>query len=93
MLGGGGLLAAFPLAYAVVLPALYLPLIVMLLGADLPRRRLRVPLQARAPRAVWDWAFTGGSVARGLRQGVVLGAFIQGMPVVGRASPAARSTG
>src|SRR5207342_1205361 len=32
VLGGGGLMAAFPLAYAIVLPALYAPLIAMLLG-------------------------------------------------------------
>ena len=52
VLGGGGLLVAFPLAYAVIMPALYLPIIVMLLGARVPRRLLRVPLgrqaQARA---------------------------------------------
>ena len=48
VLGGGGLLAAFPLAYAIIMPALYPPVIAMLLGADLPRRRLRVPLARRA---------------------------------------------
>ena len=48
VLGGGGLMAVFPLAYAVVMPALYAPIIAMLLGAGLPRRRLRVPLAHRA---------------------------------------------
>ena len=47
VLGGGGLLVAFPRAYAVIMPALYLPVIVMLLGAGLPRRRLRVPHRRR----------------------------------------------
>ena len=48
VLGGGGLMAAFPLAYAVVMPALYAPITAMLLALDLPRRRLRVPLAHRA---------------------------------------------
>ena len=52
VLGGGGLLAAFPLAYAIILPALYAPLIAMLLGADLPRRRLRVPLARSRATAI-----------------------------------------
>ena len=52
MLGGGGLMAAFPLAYAIILPALYAPLIAMLLGAGLPRRRLRVPLARSRPSAL-----------------------------------------
>ena len=51
VLGGGGLMAAFPLAYAVVLPALYAPLIAMLLALDLPRRRLRIPLSQRPAQA------------------------------------------
>ena len=53
VLGGGGLLVAFPLAYAVIMPALYLPIIIMLLGARVPRRRLRVPLGREAePRVL-----------------------------------------
>ena len=62
VLGGGGLWVAFPQAYAVIMPALYLPVIGMLLGARLPRRRVRVPLGGQAARtALWDIAFAGGS--------------------------------
>ena len=50
VLGGGGMIAAFPLAYAILLPAIYPPMIAMLLGPDLSRRRLRIPL-ARPRRA------------------------------------------
>ena len=49
VLGGGGLLAVFPLAYAIIMPALYVPIIAHAAGADLPRRRLRVPLAHQAP--------------------------------------------
>ena len=47
VLGGVGLLAAFPLAFAIILPAVYFPMLVDAAGADLPRRRLRVPLPRR----------------------------------------------
>ena len=55
VLGGGGLFAVFPLAYAMIMPALYPTIIAMLLGAGLPRRRVRVPLprpNAARPQAV-----------------------------------------
>ena len=51
VLGGGGLLAVFHLAYAILMPALYLPLVRDADRAHLPRRRLRVPLQGRDARA------------------------------------------
>ena len=70
VLGGGGLMAAFPLAYAIMLPALYAPIIAMLLGADLPRRRLRVPLaRPGSSGSRWDCAFAGGSLVAALRAG------------------------
>lgn len=85
VLGGGGLLAAFPLAYAIVLPALYAPLIAMLLG--LVFRGVAFEFRWRDPehRAFWDMAFCGGSVVAALSQGIVLGALLQGIPVEGRA--------
>ena len=56
VLGGVGLLAAFPLAFAIIIPAVYFPILVMLLGADLPRRRVRVPLpRRRAPHLLGPW--------------------------------------
>jgi cytochrome d ubiquinol oxidase subunit II len=85
VLGGGGLYAAFPLAYAVVLPALYAPLIAMLLG--LVFRGVAFEFRWRAGRArfAWDWAFAGGSALAAFCQGVALGALVQGIRVSGRA--------
>ena len=85
VLGGGGLLAAFPLAYAIVLPALYAPLIAMLLG--LIFRGVAFEFRWRDPehRSFWDFAFTGGSLLATLAQGITLGALLQGIEVEGRA--------
>ncbi|WP_152046737.1 cytochrome d ubiquinol oxidase subunit II [Aureimonas psammosilenae] len=85
ILGGGGLFAAFPLAYAVVLPALYDPIIAMLLG--LIFRGVAFEFRWRDPghRAFWDLAFFGGSTVAAFAQGVTLGALLQGISVEGRA--------
>jgi cytochrome d ubiquinol oxidase subunit II len=85
VLGGGGLLAAFPLAYAVLLPALYAPLTAMLLALVL--RGVAFEFRFRTTRAKWLWdsAFWGGSVLAALAQGIALGAFIQGFAIDGRA--------
>jgi cytochrome d ubiquinol oxidase subunit II len=85
VLGGEGLLAAFPAAYAVILPALYLPLIFMLIG--LVFRGVAFEFRFKATdreRPVWDLAFAGGSVTAAFFQGVSLGAFLSGIPVSGR---------
>ena len=85
VLGGGGLLAVFPLAYATILPALYVPLIAMLLG--LVFRGVAFEYRWRTKRAefLWDWAFAGGSTIAAFSQGVALGALVQGIPVANRA--------
>jgi cytochrome d ubiquinol oxidase subunit II len=82
--GGGGLLAAFPLAYAILLPAFYIPLIVMLLALVLRGVAFEFRFKARGTRPLWDAAFAGGSTLAAFSQGVVLGTFIQGVPVAGR---------
>lgn len=85
VLGGGGLFAAFPLAYAVILPATYPLIIAMLLG--LVFRGVAFEFRWRDPRhrAFWDWAFFAGSLVAALTQGMVLGAMLQGIDVQGRA--------
>ncbi|MEP3226509.1 MAG: cytochrome d ubiquinol oxidase subunit II [Parasphingorhabdus sp.] len=85
VLGGGGLLAAFPLAYAIILPATYPLIIIMLLG--LVFRGVAFEFRWRDPdhRAFWDLAFTGGSFAAAFSQGMILGALLQGVEVVDRA--------
>ncbi|RPF71089.1 cytochrome d ubiquinol oxidase subunit II [Aurantiacibacter spongiae] len=85
VLGGGGLFAAFPLAYAVILPATYPLVIAMLLG--LVFRGVAFEYRWRDPshRRFWDAAFTGGSLVAALAQGMTLGALLQGVDVTGRA--------
>lgn len=85
VLGGGGLLAAFPLAYGVIFSALYAPIIAMLLA--LVFRGVAFEFRWRDPthRAFWDIAFTGGSLVAALAQGIVLGALLQGIVVSDRA--------
>jgi len=85
VLGGGGLLAAFPLAYGVILSALYAPIIAMLLA--LVFRGVAFEFRWRDPshRKLWDISFTGGSFVAAMAQGIVLGALLQGIDVDGRA--------
>jgi cytochrome d ubiquinol oxidase subunit II len=85
VLGGGGLMAAFPLAYAILMPALY-PLIIAMLLA-LVFRGVAFEFRWRDPRhrRWWDIAFTCGSTVAAFTQGVALGAILQGVKVTGRA--------
>jgi cytochrome d ubiquinol oxidase subunit II len=87
VLGGSTLYAAFPLAYAVVLPAVYPLVILMLMG--LIFRGTAFEFRFRAPterlRRLWDWAFMGGSVIAAFCQGAILGGVMHGTPVVNRA--------
>ena len=82
VLGGGGLFAAFPLAYAVVMPAFYLPIMLML-GA-LIFRGVAFEFRAhgrRSGRRFWTFAFSAGSIVAAVSQGFVLGGFVQGITV------------
>jgi cytochrome d ubiquinol oxidase subunit II len=85
VLGGGGLMAAFPLAYAVLMPALYTPMIAMLIG--LIFRGVAFEFRWRTTQSTrnrWDLAFAGGSLLATLAQGIALGAILQGVHVEGR---------
>jgi cytochrome d ubiquinol oxidase subunit II len=82
VLGGGGLLVAFPRAYAIVMPAFYLPIIVMLLalvfrGVTFEFR----PIAQRKP--LWNVAFAAGSTLAGFCQGLILGGLVQGVKIDG----------
>jgi cytochrome d ubiquinol oxidase subunit II len=82
VLGGGGLMVAFPGAYSVLMPALYLPVILMLMGLILRGVAFEFRLHGRKRgKPFWTWAFAGGSLAAALAQGFVLGGFIQGIKV------------
>lgn len=86
VLGGAGLLAAFPLAYSIVLNAMYLPIIFMLLGLIFRGVAFEFRFKANDhERHIWDKAFIAGSVSAAFFQGVILGAYINGIPLEGHA--------
>ena len=84
VLGGLGLLAAFPLAFAIILPAVYFPILVMLLALIFRGVAFEFRFRDAEHRTFWDHAFGYGSAIATFAQGVVLGAFIQGFKVDGR---------
>ncbi|WP_420964440.1 cytochrome d ubiquinol oxidase subunit II [Bradyrhizobium sp. B120] len=81
VMGGGGLLAAFPLAYAILLPATYPLMIAMLLGLVFRGVAFEFRWRDAGHRALWDMAFSLGSVVAALAQGITLGAILQGVRV------------
>ena len=84
VLGGGGLMAAFPLAYAVLMPALYTPMIAMLIGLIFRGVAFEFRWRTTREHNLWDIAFSGGSLLAAMAQGVALGAILQGVHVEGR---------
>lgn len=86
VLGGGGLFVAFPVAYAILMPALYLPIISMLIGLIFRgvAFELRFKAEEKKDRKLWDIAFHAGSLLAAFMQGIVLGNFVQGIEVEGR---------
>ncbi|WP_029057621.1 cytochrome d ubiquinol oxidase subunit II [Stappia stellulata] len=86
VLGGGGLYAVFPLAYAILMPALYAPIVAMLLGLVFRGVVFEFRFKASEERRwIWDIAFFLGSLTAALAQGIILGAIVQGIEVEGRA--------
>src|SRR4051795_2454240 len=81
--GGVGLLAAFPLAFAIIIPAVYFPILFMLIGLIFRGVAFEFHHLARR-RAPWSVAFFAGSLVATFSQGVVLGTYVQGIPVSGR---------
>ncbi|HYE52593.1 MAG TPA: cytochrome d ubiquinol oxidase subunit II [Azospirillaceae bacterium] len=84
ILGAAGLFAGFPLAYAILLPALYLPVLLMLIALIFRGVAFEFRFKAERSRNLWNIAFHGGSVFATFAQGLILGAFIQGFQVEGR---------
>ena len=82
--GGLGLLAAFPLAFAIIIPAVYFPIAIMLLALVFRGVAFEFRFKRPALRRFWDRAFAAGSAVATFAQGVVLGSFIQGFHVEGR---------
>lgn len=84
VLGGGGLFAVFSVAYAILLPALYIPIILMLIALIFRGVAFEFRFKADRSQFVWDNAFHYGSLLATFAQGMVLGAFVQGFKVEGR---------
>ena len=85
VLGGVALLAAFPLAFAILIPALYFPILVMLLALVFRGVAFEFRFRDAEHKTFWDHGFFFGSLIATLAQGMMLGAFIQGFNVEGRA--------
>ena len=86
VLGGAGLFAVFPLAYAVIMPALYPTILAMLFGLIFRgvAFELRFRSETARGRRLWDFAFFGGSTVAAFCQGLTLGGLLQGIRVVNR---------
>ncbi|MCU6664252.1 MAG: cytochrome d ubiquinol oxidase subunit II [Silvania sp.] len=85
VLGGAGLFGAFPLAYAVIVDALTIPLTAMLIGLIFRGVAFEFRFKATpSHRAFWDYAFAGGSLLATFSQGIVVGAMINGFEVANR---------
>src|SRR3954451_21285843 len=84
ILGGGGLFAAFHLSYAIMMPALYVPLFAMLIALIFRGVAFEFRFKAEASKRVWDNAFCYGSLVATFFPGMVLGTLVQGVHVHGR---------
>ncbi len=84
VLGGLALLAAFPLAFAIIIPALYFPILVMLLALVFRGVSFEFRFRDAEHKTFWDHGFCYGSMVATIAQGVMLGAFIQGFKVEDR---------
>ncbi|MDO5658984.1 MAG: cytochrome d ubiquinol oxidase subunit II [Paracoccus sp. (in: a-proteobacteria)] len=85
VLGGGGLLAVFPLAYAIVMPALYPLIVAMLLGLIFRGVAFEFVHRTKRWQAFWEWGFAAGSLIAAIAQGLALGALVKGIAVQDRA--------
>lgn len=85
VLGGGGLFAVFPLAYAILMPALYPLIIAMLLGLIFRGVAFEFVHRTQRMQAFWEFGFWGGSLIAATAQGMALGALVQGIVIDGRA--------
>jgi cytochrome bd ubiquinol oxidase subunit II len=81
VLGGAGLFAAFPKAYALILSGLYLPVLLMLIALVFRGVAFEFRFKAEGSKVWWGAAFAGGSIFAAFAQGVILGALVEGMPL------------
>ncbi|NDW22646.1 cytochrome d ubiquinol oxidase subunit II [Alteromonas hispanica] len=83
VLGGAGLLAAFPLVYSIFLPALYIGVFLLLAGLIFRGVAFEFRFKAKTSKYLWSWSFSVGSFVASFAQGAVVGAYIQGFETEG----------
>lgn len=83
VMGGAGLMAAFPVAYATILSNLYLPILFMLIALIFRGVAFEFRFRAHTSRHIWGVAFHAGSLVAAFMQGLMLGAIVEGMPLEG----------
>jgi len=83
VLGGAGLLAAFPLVYSIFLPALYIGVFLLLAGLIFRGVAFEFRFKAKTSKYLWSWSFSVGSFVASFAQGAVVGAYIQGFKTEG----------
>jgi len=81
VLGGVWLLVAFPLAYSIITPALYVPLIAMLLALVFRGVAFEFRWVAKPHHRKWDIAFAAGSTVAAFSQGAMVGALLNGFRI------------
>lgn len=84
VLAGGGLFAVFPLAYSIIMPALYIPIFLMLLALVFRGVAFEFRFKSKGNSNFWDVAFAGGSTIAAFAQGMVLGGIVEGIAIDGR---------
>jgi cytochrome bd ubiquinol oxidase subunit II len=80
---GASLFAAFPVVYAVFLPAFYIPVLLLLFGLIFRGVAFEYR-QGAGGRVLWDCGFFIGSTVAAFVQGAAVGAMIRGIPVVNK---------
>ena len=83
VMGGTGLFVAFPLAYSIIMPALYVPVVLMLLALVFRGVAFEFRWVAKPHHRRWDVAFAAGSTTAAFAQGLILGGLLRGIPVAG----------
>jgi len=81
VLGGAGLMTAFPKAYAVLLSGVYLPVLLLVMALVFRGVAFEFRFKAHRSRAIWSVSFALGSLLASFAQGVILGALVQGLPL------------
>jgi len=80
VLGGGGLFAAFPKAYAALMPSVYMPVGFMLIALIFRGVAFEFRFASKGVlQRLWDQAFHWGSIVAAFSQGLILGALVQGI--------------